>query len=237
MISFNNLGKQGRVGNQMYQISATISLAKEHNDKFIFPDWQYKEYFNLDNCFGQFKAEKEYNEPHFHYKQIPYHNSLDLVGFFQSPKYFEKHEDYIKYVFSFSFPVRPNEVTSIHVRRTDYTKLGNDYYIDLYKDKYYDRAMETINARNYWIFSDELDYCKEIFTGNMFTFVEETDPVMALALMSSCENNIIANSSFSWWAAYLNKNADKKVIAPNKWFGKKLNHDTKDLLPESWCKL
>ena len=59
-----------------------------------------------------------------------------------------------------------------------------------------------------------------------------------MAIMSMCDHNIIANSSFSWWAAWLNKNPDKQVVAPNKWFGKAYkNHDFKDLLPETWTRL
>ena len=55
--------------------------------------------------------------------------------------------------------------------------------------------------------------------------------------MARCDNNIIANSSFSWWGAWLNENEDKVVIGPEKWFGSAINHDTKDLLPEKWIKI
>jgi hypothetical protein len=58
-----------------------------------------------------------------------------------------------------------------------------------------------------------------------------------MALMSSCENNIIANSSYSWWAAYLNRNVNKKIIAPANWFGPRLPHNIKNLLFEKWIKI
>jgi hypothetical protein len=65
-------------------------------------------------------------------------------------------------------------------------------------------------------------------------FIENEQDYIDLYLMSLCENNIIANSSFSWWGSWLNKNKEKKIIAPSKWFGKKINHDTKDLIPKEW---
>ena len=69
------------------------------------------------------------------------------------------------------------------------------------------------------------------------TFVEGHSEVEDLWLMSLCKHNIIANSSFSWWGAWLNNNPNKKVIAPKKWFGDHVNLNTSDLLPESWIKI
>ena len=87
------------------------------------------------------------------------------------------------------------------------------------------------------VFSDDIEWCKHNFIGEEFIFAEDTNPVTALSLQLSCANNIIANSSFSWWAAYLNKNPSKIVIAPQKWFGPNLAHDTKDLLPKEWARI
>ena len=91
--------------------------------------------------------------------------------------------------------------------------------------------------------SDDIRWCRiqlkplELF-GAVFTFSSEQEPIADLALMSCCENNIIANSSFSWWSAWLNRNPDKIVIAPKLWFGPGNDHlKISDLLPDEWIKM
>lgn len=100
--------------------------------------------------------------------------------------------------------------------------------------RYYQAAMNQTKTPFYLIFSDDIAWCKKQFIGPQFEFAEGNSPVTDLALQISCEHNIIANSSFSWWGAYLNKNPGKRVIAPGKWFGPAQPHDTRDLLPSSW---
>ncbi|MFH5955214.1 alpha-1,2-fucosyltransferase, partial [Clostridium perfringens] len=96
--------------------------------------------------------------------------------------------------------------------------------------------MEILSSDKYMIFSDDLEWCKSEFVGDQFHFSEERDPVKDLGNFISCSNHIIANSSFSWWGAWLSPYKDKKVIAPRNWFGPKLapTHNTKDLLPPNW---
>ena len=86
----------------------------------------------------------------------------------------------------------------------------------------------------YLIFSNDIEWCKKNFIGNQFIFIEGEKDYIDLWLMSLCKNNIIANSSFSWWGAWLNTNSDKKVITPKNWFGPAINHSTQDLIPEKW---
>ena len=99
--------------------------------------------------------------------------------------------------------------------------------------------MEVCPSDKYMIFSDDLDWCKATFVGEQFHFSEERDPVKDLGNMISCLNHIVANSSFSWWGAWLCPNEDKKVVAPKIWFGPKLapTHDTKDLIPNKWIRV
>jgi hypothetical protein len=238
MITFSQLGRQGRLGNQLWQIAATIATAKKYNLPYAFPKWEYEPFFNLHNCFTDtIRISKTYQEPHFHFAPIPHGSDLDLSGYFQSYKYFADYDQIIKDIFEFRNPAPPQKnTTSIHVRRGDYVNLS-EYHSDLSITNYYEKTIAILDTEKYLIFSDDIEFCKKKFIGNRFSFVEGGNPASDLALMSACKNQIIANSSFSWWAAYLNKNPNKNVMAPKVWFGPKLPHNTKDLLPENWTKI
>jgi hypothetical protein len=85
------------------------------------------------------------------------------------------------------------------------------------------------------VFSDDIEWCKENLQLENSTFVSTDSDYVDLCLMSMCNHHIIANSSFSWWGAWLNKNKDKKVVAPNQWFGSAYEHyKLNDLYCENW---
>lgn len=237
-ITFSQLGNQGRLANQLWQIAAVISTAKINNTNYLFPKWKYEPYFNLKDCFlDSVPIYPEYNEPHFHYSPIPKNKNLDLSGYYQSSKYWEGYNKEITDLLNpiYHFDKEPG-LCSIHVRRGDYLNFQNCH--PLMSMSYYEKAMELSGCSRFLIFSDDIAWCKNKFIGNNFEFSDIEDPVIDLAMMAKmCENNIICNSSFSWWGAWLNRSAAKKVIAPNNWFGPALQHDTKDLLPEEWIKV
>lgn len=239
--TFTQLGSMGRLGNMMAQCACVIGTALNHNDSYIFPHWKYENSFNLKNCFrGKILPTEKYIEPFFHFQNIEINNStnkiVDLVGYFQSYKYWEKHEDLIK---SILMPINPLPIqrgkTSIHIRRGDYLNFQDCHPIQTLQ--YYIEAMKIVPSEKYVIFSDDINWCKQNFVGDNFEFSEHQNEIDDLRYMISMENQIIANSSFSWWAAYLNTNPSKKIIAPKNWFGSKLNHDTKDLCPSDWIRL
>jgi hypothetical protein len=117
-----------------------------------------------------------------------------------------------------SLPIHNKETVAIHVRRGDYLLPQHDLFSKLDND-YYGRAVEffTENIEKYWflIFSNDIDWCKEnLIDGEMVTFIEPGSDLTDLVLMSMCNHQIIANSSYSWWAAFKNKNPNKIVICP-----------------------
>jgi hypothetical protein len=204
-----------------------------------------------------------YKEKNFSYNQITLDNNrnVHLLGYFQSYKYFIHNYNYIldilnfnkiiqeiknKYISKYDF----NNFNSIHFRLGDYKKLqechpiiDNDYYIASIK-----HIIEKTKVNNFLIFYENEDYdivvnnCNLIKNAvNEFNYnLIDTDipDYEQMICMSLCQNNIIANSSFSWWGAYLNKNKSKTVIYPKKWFGSELSVDSlEDMFPENWIKI
>lgn len=210
------------------------------------------------------KISEEYMEPFFHYKEIPYRKDLNLNGYFQSYKYFEDVFDtlmmkpnykILKQILetvnrdlnkSYDEIVSYHRVTSLHCRLGDYKNFPN-HFVNLSNTFYYQRAIEKLDPITdyYLIFSNDIPWCREHFKGEKFIFSDtiqeksqgNNSAVFDLFLGSMCRNHIVANSSFSWWQAYLNDSPYKRVIAPKTWFGPALNHDTSDLIPNDWIKI
>lgn len=238
-ITFSKLGTHGRLGNQLFQIAAVIGCAKTYRKNAKFPKWfcnytkvYYSDFFKnkIDEALDRNQIKFNYKEPTFEYKSIPiFKEPVDLLGYFQSENYF-KHcvSDILHYFEPADFLVKKihdkysNELTgntcSIHVRRGDYTGSKVHDVCDL---EYYNTCinnMISMNITKFLVFSDDINWCKSNFTNGDFHFIEGNSPVEDLFIMSFCKHNIIANSSFSWWASYLNKNPEKVVYAPKKWF-------------------
>lgn len=104
---------------------------------------------------------------------------------------------------------------------------------------YYNKAIDFLGRdKKYLIISDDIDWCKRNFKGANFYFVDDEDPIIDLYIQTLCDNNIISNSTFSWWGAWLNPNKDKVVVCPDPWFGKSYsNYSTQDLIPEEWVQI
>lgn len=236
-------------GNQMFMISAVIGYAKKHGIDYFIPDKTIAPHV-WPAIFTQFpkhpnKLERMflYKEPEHSYNEIPYHESICIEGFFQSEKYFSPcREDIID---AFQIPYkRLDGFVSIHVRRGDYLRYADKHPVVTYE--YISESVKyfiDLGYKSFIVCSDDIKWCRinlkplELY-GAVFTFSTTNDPIPDLSLMSCCEHNIIANSSFSWWSAWLNQNPEKIVIAPKIWFGKGNEHlSTKDILPESWIKL
>lgn len=138
--------------------------------------------------------------------------------------------------------IQNNNSISIHIRRGDYVtdKNANAAHGILPLD-YYVRAIEYIKSKNtepvFFIFSDDIEWAKKnlVLNDRVFyiDFNKGDNSIFDMHLMSLCKHNIIANSSFSWWAAWLNQKQDKVVIAPKNWFQID-THNTKDLIPDEW---
>lgn len=232
----------GGLGNQLFQIATTTALALRNNDTACFDisghriGLQGKNastyipniYRKLTN--SKLNTNKIFEQDGFHFTEIPFNGDLKIVGYFQSEKFFIDYREQIldlfepdsetsQYINNKYGNILNKKTCSLHVRHGDYLHLAN-YHPPL-QVKYYQDAMKYLDEDTlFLVFSDDISWCKSIFNGDKFVFIENEQDYVDLYLMSLCEHNIIANSSFSWWGSWLNKNENKKVIAPSKWFGK-----------------
>ena len=175
-------------------------------------------------------------------------DNVTLHGYFQSEKYFKHIEDEIRQDFTFKNEIaipckhRMSEVDTpiaLHIRRGDYLR-NSAHHNNLGLD-YYDECLKKFdNDRTVIIFSDDPGWCKDqkLFADDRFLVCEGNDSYTDLCLMSLCSDFIIANSSYSWWGAWLSKASNKIVCAPGTWFGPANAHlDTSDLLPDEWVRV
>tara|TARA_Y100000741_G_scaffold338090_1_gene297903 strand:+ start:1914 stop:2744 length:831 start_codon:yes stop_codon:yes gene_type:complete len=201
-----------------------------------------------------------YNEPQFTYNEIPYiAQDFKLNGYFQSPNYFESYKKEIlklinleqqkinikkKYISYFN-----HKTICLHFRIGDYIKkpdchpiLGQNYYINALT-----HILTTDDNYDIIYFSEEqdkkhVDSMIKIFQYKFpqLNFIQCSYDISdweQVLLMSCCNHNIIANSSFSWWGAYFNINPDKIVCYPSVWFGPAIQNNTDDLFPKNWNKI
>ena len=126
------------------------------------------------------------------------------------------------------------KVFSIHFRRTDYLQYSDAHPVPSYE--YYAEAIEKFDSYDLgFVFSDDIEWCMNLDLLNTGKFIfSNNSNYEDMYLMSQCKGHILANSSFSWWGAWLNDDPNKEITVPKVWFGPKLSNDTKDLIPSDW---
>ena len=142
--------------------------------------------------------------------------------------HFDEHKDLIRGMYGTDIPPMKQGVVSICVRRGDYLTPGWPF-VNLWDQGYYPPAMALFPYKRFLVFSDDLEWCKRNEFFRDCEFWENRSPVEDLNNMAACEHNITANSSFAWWAAWLNPNPQKKVVAPSRWV---VNHPYEP--PQDW---
>jgi hypothetical protein len=266
MISFNNLGNLGRLGNQMFQYASLRGIAANRGFNFCIPSENYfgiadpnvknsdvniHNTFNISHAKNQITQYKSVEESLYGFDQELFNtcdDETDLIGYFQSEKYFNHIEDEIRKDFTFSEELIKNcsdfldeidsnrEVISLHIRRGDYLNLQSFHPTP--PIEYYEQALKEFQELPVLIFSDDPEWClqQSLFESDRFLISELNTADFDMCMMSMCKYHIMANSSFSWWAAWLSKS--QNVIAPKVWFGPSLSHkDTSDLYCKGWKKL
>lgn len=254
MISYSTLGKvgSGRLGNSLFQIASCIGLAETFKTDVSFPEWKYELYFkNPLPKLGSFG--KPIKETHFHYDLNQFNHHCDITGWLQSEKYFEHCKEYVREQFEFKdsfkaqvrrrFKVFDKQTIAISIRRGDYVNNPNyallpiSYYINALTYFFHGRGLKA-DWRDYniLIFSDDIPYCKVHFSCLPNVYFADGNDIEQLCLMSMCDNFIIANSTFSYWGAWLGEKKDSIIVKPNYHFGYEfgLKNNAKDFYPERW---
>ena len=263
MISFNNLGNLGRLANQMFQYASLKGIARNRGYEFSIPpanvfgkrdpvvataELNIYDVFGLDkkNKVGlipnQVLMERMHTFDAELFENCP--DNIDIFGYYQTQKYFEHIEDEIRDDFTFDSELIKSckefleytyvfrDVIALHIRRGDYVSNPNHPSQSM---EYYQRGLEMLPDLDVIVFSDDAERCKqqEIFSSDRFSISEGNTTDADLCLMSMCQYHVIANSSFSWWGAWLAKS--KKVIAPKNWFGGDcVNKDVSDMEFANW---
>ncbi len=259
--TYNYLGKNGRLGNMLWQIAWIVGQSIRHNGTpSIKSDWEYRPYFSVPEgyYFSPDKTSETVDGETLYYQELYHWNeSEDIIHkiFQPSARAFFSLDGY--------HPESSHKGTcSIHYRRGDYLKNPNHFPIPT--EKYYTNAIKQVLNKNpnacFYIFSDDINYIKtlwnknnglykEVLRNNKVTFVEGVvTPVevnerieppldwLDLFVMRNCEYHIIANSSFSWWGAWLSE--DKNVFYPSVWWGPALNTlPWREGIPGSWIEV
>ena len=283
-VSFNGLGNEGRLGNQMFQYAFMRGMSKKHGYDFMIPHESAVRYDNygLFDCFeleGCKTGEGSYptlecRDTAFNQKFLDdCTDNTNYSGVFQTEKYFANATEELRKDFTFNkeildpcqeFVDKVGDVIFLHVRRGNSNLVGNrgekwsyqmlqDYH-PLMKKEYYLEALSHFDeSKKVIVLSDTIDWCKKqdwlqddrfLFSDSSYEVFDDgaSVPYIDLCLMSLCSGGIIANSSMSWWGAWL-QNDRGKVVAPYPWYGAKAyNYGNAelcdaDIIPERWTKI
>ena len=190
----------------------------------------------------------------FHYDPSPFEDKSNRLywGYWQNERYFSEIEDTLRQDFKFKLPldeknksvlqqIQSSNSVSIHVRRGDY--LHNELLGGVCSPAYYQAAVDAMVEKTsdpvFFIFSNDMAWCQSNLNlpqAHFISWNHGDQSYIDMQLMSHCKHNIIANSSFSWWSAWLNSNTDKIVIAPMRWTNDPTNSIT-DIIPSQWITL
>ena len=237
----------GRLGNQCFQIAAAIAHAKAVGANWRLPRrtadpriWPM--YFPNLPIVNGYAAPHTYNEKRHCYDPLPPHKDMFINGYFQSEKYFDGTKKEVQQALGFDLQNGGGYV-ALHVRRGDFVTQFPDKHPVL-DPKYYSRAVYHLSINlgirtGIMVYSDDIQWCKEIFSELHFEYCTIADPLAAMRHMYNADAFIIANSTFSLFPALL-RDDNPLVIAPHesRWYGRGNSHlETCDLMPERFIKL
>ena len=238
---------KGGLGNMMFQIASIYSLALDNKSKCVF---KHQKSLNQGNCSSTYVNnifrnidfslnslsyfQYRYYEDDFTYMPLPYRDNTIYDGYFQSHLYFQHNREKIKELFCVEKHEVDNSKIAVHIRRGDYIDYHDTHVNLLEKTDYYKNAFDYFGKNSeYIIFSDDIEWCKKNITLSNVQYSESGIDHEDMCKMSQYTKKIIANSSFSWWSAWLTNDCEK-IIAPKQWFGKKGVSNWHTIYNDTW---
>ncbi|TZF83631.1 alpha-1,2-fucosyltransferase [Pedobacter sp. BS3] len=236
---------------ELHNFNITLNIARQEDlpySKRKSNTNKYKAYI-YDMLFSKLKVR---HEQFFHFDPtvLYYPDNTYLYGYWQSEKYFRSIEDTLRRDLTFvnrlskeqlhlEERIKTENSIALHVRRGDYI---NHMLHPTCSLEYYTDAITIITQQIpnpiFYIFSDDIEWAqRNLKIRHPHQFITNNNAITDLRLMSACKHYIIANSTFSWWGAYLGSFEKKIVIAPKKWFNDTVNYSIRDLLPKHWIKI
>lgn len=243
---------QGRLGNFFMEAFTAWSYAKKNGLKFTIPFHTSNEYWSpiysthlQDPTFDNTLPSITINEKHFHYAELPYEpawegRNIFLRGYFQDYRYWDEYREEMLDAFKFNWDLIP-DTCAIHSRFGDYLTIEGKHIIvdEPYLTKAIPLITKKTGIKKFKVFSDDINYFKNKF-GSLYDFEysENKDIWSDFEEISCCHSHINSSSTFSWIAAYINRNPDKVIITQEKWFQDGWdNADTSNIIPNNWIKL
>jgi len=265
-VTFSQLGYMGELGNQMFQVAAAIAYGKKYGKIPIFPSWTCKidgkNYTSsvfkgqVDQSLDQFRFSHIHNRHTYNdlsYIEIPhYEGNVDLVGYYQSEKYFQNSKDEIRELFQPSEHIKDyiqekygdilgvkNKV-SLHMRTGRRGK--NDYDVHSTPDyEFVEKSQSYYDDPLYVVFADNMDFAKTLLpSGKRYFFVENEKNYIDMFFMTCFDSYIVPNSTFGWWGAWLSRAENPKVVVMENWFDpnkEKAYLNNNDVIPDRWIKV
>jgi len=263
VISFSELGRWGRLGNQLYEYAALLGIGHELGFDVAIPPLDEHD---LGSCFDirapiltrrdRRRIRHTMHEPRIGYSERyrAIEDFTDLTGYFQSPRYFPERA-ILKQELTFRPGLleagaavvdhhrhRDRPVVGVTVRRGDY-QLHPEQFVQLWATDFYDRAFACVTALAgddvvFLVSSDEPAWCREHFSDPRAVIVDDLSDHAQLAMLTLCDHLVLANSSFAWWAAWLSDVAELRIAAAT-WWGETGDapESTRDPLPAGWTEL
>ena len=234
-----------------FELQKIFSIAPKIISTSDVASFRQNKFFKILDRLKLFRRVISQSEFNFERKYFDYYFSRYLIGYWQSEAYFSEINAQIRE--DFTFPVLDAEnqliadkieatnAVSLHVRMGDY--VNHPLHGGICTLEFYRKAINIISCEvsnpQFFVFSNDINLCQSNLQLDNAIYVignSGANSFKDMHLMSLCKHNIIANSSFSWWGAWLNNNSDKIVVAPAKWFNDS-QINTSDLLPATWMKI